>query len=115
MCGQLAEPPAAHDSLLFSKDAQLFVGRQRVRSSRINAINCRHVPAWLNPQARVVTVEVIHDGNNPIPVQPYYCDPGLLTTELFPAPALRHVRPYAPPPAPPLMPVPGPPGAGGFG
>jgi hypothetical protein len=75
----------------------------------INAINCRYVPASLNPQVRVVAVEVIHDGNNPMPMQPYYCDPGLLTTELFPATALRHVRPYPappPPPVPPLMPVP---------
>jgi hypothetical protein len=62
----------------------------------INAINCRYVPAWLNPPVRVVAVEIIHDGNTPIPMQPYFCDANLLTTEIFPAPALRHVRPYAP-------------------
>jgi hypothetical protein len=77
----------------------------------INAINCRYVPAWVNPQLRVVAVEVIHDPFNPIPVQAYFCDPDHLRTELFPADALRHVRPYRVPPVgqvPPGVPPPNP-------
>jgi hypothetical protein len=81
----------------------------------VNAINCRYVPAIVQVRRqtvqethhRVVAVEVIYDTANPIPLQPYHCNPNLLTIELFPANALRHVRPYVPPVLP-LGPVPEP-------
>ena len=64
----------------------------------VHAISCRYVPATVHvPQPhRVVAVEVIHDPNNPIPLQPYHCDPNLLARMVVPANALQSVRPYLP-------------------
>jgi hypothetical protein len=102
--------PPAEMPIVVDPSAMLTVvldtpGGQRV----VNAVNCRYVPATvqarrqtLQEPQRVVAVEVIHDPAVPIPIQPYPCNPNLLTIELFPANALRHVRPYEPPVPPPV-------------
>lgn len=62
--------------------------------SRIfNAIDCQYVPVGQIPK-RGVAVRVIHDPAQPAPATTYYVSLNALRVDVFPANALRHVRPY---------------------
>ncbi len=75
----------------------------------LNVISCRYVPLMMPgpPPHRVIAVEIIHDPNNPTPLQPYQCYANQLAFLVLPANALLHVQPYVvfnvppPPYAPP--------------
>ncbi len=63
----------------------------------VNAISCRYIPTTVQIQGqarRVVAVEVLHDSMNPMPAQPYYCNPALLEKIVLPSQSLQLVRPY---------------------
>jgi hypothetical protein len=63
----------------------------------VNAISCRYIPVTVQIQGqprRVVAVEVLHDPANPMPAQPYYCNPELLEKIVLPSQSLQQVKPY---------------------